>query len=313
MRALKIAGAAIAAVIVVVALLLIIGIPSGFLTSAIQERVERDTGYRLTIAGATKIGLWPSLNVTLNDVTLQDPKDRDSQQPPDRRQRPGRHHAGERVVGPPAHHRARDQPPGASMCRCCASARATLNPSAKPAASAGEADADAPTIDRVTRHRRHGGVFQSARPRRKSHRGHQRRCRDRRRPQDQDHRQRARQRASAQIRDQGDRAGAADGAAEHSGRTHASTPPACLQAPLSAKAEVRLNGSVVMINGVTGTLGDGAFNGWASVDLVEQAAGETRSRLPAARYRGDRPRSRHRRFAGLRSTPGATPRSTSPG
>ncbi len=43
-----------------------------------------------------------------------------------------------------------------------------------------------------------------------------------------------------------------------------------LQAPLSAKAEVRLNGSVVMINGVTGTLGDGAFNGWASVDIASK-------------------------------------------
>ena len=78
MRALKIAGAAVAAVIVVAALLLIVGIPSGFLTSAIQERVERETGYRLTIAGATRIGLWPSLNVTLNDVTLEEPKDRDT-------------------------------------------------------------------------------------------------------------------------------------------------------------------------------------------------------------------------------------------
>src|ERR1700690_4637568 len=77
MRALKIAGAAIGAIIVVLALLLIVGIPSGFLTSAIQDRVERDTGYRLTIAGTTRIGLWPSLNVTLNDVTLQDPRDRD--------------------------------------------------------------------------------------------------------------------------------------------------------------------------------------------------------------------------------------------
>ena len=77
MRALKIAGAAVAAVIVILALLLVIGIPSGFLTSAIQARVERETGYRLTIAGSTKIGLWPPLNVTLNDVTLQDPKDRD--------------------------------------------------------------------------------------------------------------------------------------------------------------------------------------------------------------------------------------------
>jgi len=43
-----------------------------------------------------------------------------------------------------------------------------------------------------------------------------------------------------------------------------------LQAPLSGKAEVRLNGSVVMINGLTGTLGDGAFNGWASVDIASK-------------------------------------------
>src|SRR5258708_27015288 len=75
MRALKIAGSAIVDVIVVLVLLAIVGIPSGFLTSAIQARAERDTGYRLTIAGATKIGVWPPLNVALNAVTLQDPKD----------------------------------------------------------------------------------------------------------------------------------------------------------------------------------------------------------------------------------------------
>src|SRR3954463_2085709 len=74
MRALKIAGAAIGAVIVIIGLLLVIGVPSGFMTQQIQERVERETGYKLTINGGTKIGLWPSLNVTLNDVTLQDPK-----------------------------------------------------------------------------------------------------------------------------------------------------------------------------------------------------------------------------------------------
>src|ERR1700742_3258595 len=77
MRALKFAGAAVAAVIVILALLLVIGIPSGFLTSAIQDRVERQTGYRLTIAGSTKVSLWPALNVNLSDLTLQDPKDRD--------------------------------------------------------------------------------------------------------------------------------------------------------------------------------------------------------------------------------------------
>jgi AsmA protein len=46
--------------------------------------------------------------------------------------------------------------------------------------------------------------------------------------------------------------------------------PGALRAPLSAKAEVRLNGAVVMINGLIGTFGDGAFNGWASVDVASK-------------------------------------------
>src|SRR6478735_9705829 len=77
MRALKIAGAAIGAAVVIIALLLVIGIPSGFLTGQIEARVERETGYKLAINGGAKIGLWPSLNITLNDVTLQDPNERD--------------------------------------------------------------------------------------------------------------------------------------------------------------------------------------------------------------------------------------------
>ena len=40
MKALKLAGVAIAAVIVVIALLLVIGIPSGFLTAQIEERSD---------------------------------------------------------------------------------------------------------------------------------------------------------------------------------------------------------------------------------------------------------------------------------
>src|SRR5262249_17943161 len=43
--------------------------------------------------------------------------------------------------------------------------------------------------------------------------------------------------------------------------------PALLKAPLTSKMAVRLNAPVVMINGITGTIGDGAFNGWASVDV----------------------------------------------
>jgi AsmA protein len=78
MRVLKITGAAILAVIVIMALLLMIGIPSGFMTQAIQDRVERETGYRLVVSGATRLGIWPSLNVTLNDIIVQDPKARDA-------------------------------------------------------------------------------------------------------------------------------------------------------------------------------------------------------------------------------------------
>src|ERR1700731_1532168 len=81
MRALKITGAAVAAIVVILALVMIVGVPSGFLTSTIKERVERETGYRLTIAGSTRISLWPSLNVTLTGLTLQDPKDRDGSNP----------------------------------------------------------------------------------------------------------------------------------------------------------------------------------------------------------------------------------------
>jgi AsmA protein len=78
MTVLKIAGVVIAAMIVATALLLMIGIPSGFMTQAIQDRVERETGYRIAVSGATRLGIWPSLNVTLNDIIAQDPKAGDS-------------------------------------------------------------------------------------------------------------------------------------------------------------------------------------------------------------------------------------------
>src|SRR6201995_4176369 len=77
MKAMKIVGAAVVAILVILVLVMVVGVPSGFLTSAIQERVERETGYRLAIAGSTKISLWPTLNVTMNELTLQEPKDRE--------------------------------------------------------------------------------------------------------------------------------------------------------------------------------------------------------------------------------------------
>jgi AsmA protein len=269
MRALKIAGAAIAAVIAMAALLLAIGIPSGFMTPAIQARVERETGYRLTISGATRIGIWPSLNVTLNDITLRNPNDRDNSDrlTVDRIEADltprslwsGHPHVTELTVVRPVAHvplLRRRQP--------------QATPSAKPATSADdEDDAKAVAIDHVTV--TDGAVEFSNR------------------------------RDGVDSRIDGIDADAAigdDRTLKISGSAHASahpvkfdihaalpTPPVerqnipvdlvfdipgVLRTPLSGKAEVRLNGSVVTINGLTGTLGDGAFNGWASVDLASK-------------------------------------------
>ncbi len=269
MRALKIAGSAVAAAIVIVALLLVIGIPSGFLTSAIQERVERDTGYRLTIAGSTKIGLWPSLNVTLNDVALESPKDRDA----------GNHltvgsiqadmtlaslwsghpEITELVITHPILNvplrRERSAAPAAA--------------SAKPSTSPRDENSNAPTIERI-KVIDATIVFSNPRDR----------IEDRIEGINAD----AIVGTDRKIRISSS-ARAGDHPLKFDIKATAPTPPLerqtvpvdltldmpdVLQAPLTGKAEVRLNGSVVMINGLTGTLGDGAFNGWASVDLASK-------------------------------------------
>src|SRR5665213_217348 len=265
MRALKIASAAVAAVIVVAALLLIVGVPSGFLTSAIQARVERETGYRLTIAGLTRIGLWPSLNVTLHDVTLQDPKDRDGA---------GRLTIGslqaditlaslwsghpqvtELAIAHPVLHvpllRERAGPLGAARGQ---------------ATSPNEADETAPAIDRIVVT---DGAVEFAN------------LHDRVDNRIDGINADATIGADRKIRIAGSaRAGehplafdiGAIAPAHLADRQNIPVElkleaPGALQAPLSAKAELRLNGAVVMINGLSGTLGDGAFNGWASADL----------------------------------------------
>jgi len=265
MRALKIAGAAIAAVIVVVVLLLIIGIPSGFLTSAIQDRVERDTGYRLTIAGASKIGVWPSLNVTLNDVTLQDPKDRDTS---------GRLTIGSVQAditlesvwsGHPHITELAIQHPVVNVPLQRERAR-DINPAPKPAASTGETEADTPTIDRIIV--TDGTLVFSN-------------LRDRVENRIEAIKADAVIGSDRQIKITGS-AHAGEQPLKFQIKATAPVPPmgrqnvpvdlsfeapGLLEGPLTAKAEVKLNGPVVMINGVTGTLNDGAFNGFASVDL----------------------------------------------
>ncbi|MEH2592926.1 AsmA family protein [Bradyrhizobium sp. AZCC 1721] len=262
MRALKIAGAIIAAVIVVIALLLVIGIPSGYLKAEIQERIERETGYKLAINGGAKIGLWPQLNIRLNDVTLQDPKDRDinhrftaSSIEADVTLASlwaGRPQITELVIIRPVvnlplkRERVRE-----------------ANPPSKPA---GGKAADAFSIEHVSVT---GGtiVFSNLRDRVENRI----------------------ETVNADITIDADRKVTLTGSARSGGHplkveAKAALPaaplerqnipaeikidaPGLLHAQLMAKAEARLNGSVVMINGVTGALGDGAFNGWASVDL----------------------------------------------
>ncbi|ANW04944.1 AsmA family protein [Bradyrhizobium icense] len=262
MRALKIAGAAIAAVIVVIALLLVIGIPSGFLKAEIQERIERETGYKLAINGGAKIGLWPSLNIRLNDVTLQDPRDRDINH---------RFTASsiEAEVTLASLWAGRPQITDLVIIRPVVNLPLRrervreANPPSKP--TAGKA-VDAFSIEHVTVT---GGtiVFSNLRDRVENRI----------------------ETVNADITIDADRKVTLTGNARSGGHplkveAKAALPaapierqnipaeikidaPGLLHAQLTAKAEARLNGSVVMINGVTGALGDGAFNGWASVDL----------------------------------------------
>jgi len=262
MKLLKILGAAIAAVIVIVALLLVIGIPSGFLTSEIQERVERETGYKLAINGGAKVSLWPALSITLKDVTLQDPKDIEVNH---------RFTAAsiEADVTLASLWAGKPRITDLAIIRPVVNLPLRRERAAVPAAPskpAGDNAADKFSIEHVNVS---GGtiVFYNL-PDRVENRVES---------------------LNADIAIDADRKISVSGSARRSGTplkfTIKATPPAppidrqtipaeikidapgLLQAQLSAKGEVRLNGRVVMVNGVTGMFGDGAFNGWASFDL----------------------------------------------
>ena len=72
-RALKIAGAVAASLIAIVIVLLVTGFPSGYVASLVQDRIERDAGYRIAINGTVGIDLWPSLGFALHHVTFDRP------------------------------------------------------------------------------------------------------------------------------------------------------------------------------------------------------------------------------------------------
>lgn len=266
MKALKIAGAAVAAILIAIALVLIVGIPSSFISPAIEARVARETGYRLMIAGTTRIGLWPSFNLTMNDVTLQDLRDRN-----------GSHRVT--VGSVRADMTLSSAWSGHSQIRKLIITRPVIYvpllrertresaASSRPAESAAETALVAIDRIKVT----DGAVVFSNREDR------------------------------IESRIDGIEADAIIGAERKvalSGTARASTHPLkfevvtevpapppqrqtipldltieapdILHAPLSAKAEVGLNGSVLMFNGVSGKLGDGSFSGWASIEAASK-------------------------------------------
>ena len=264
MRAVKFAGAALAVIIVVIVLPLVIGIPSGFLTATIASRVEQATGYRVSIDGTTRISLWPSLNVTLNDLTLADPRDRsgitrvtiDSVQADVSLSSvwSGHPDISEIVVSHPVLYQPllRERLPNADA-------------SVKPLAL----DADGPSIAHVKII--NGEVAFS-------------RVRDR-----VDSRISAINADAAMGRDRKLNLAGTARVGEHPTKfdIKATAPappierqsipldfaidmPDVLKSQLAGHADMRLNGAVVMINGVNGTLGDGGFNGWASVDIASK-------------------------------------------
>jgi AsmA protein len=263
MRILKIAGGAIGAVIVIIGLLLVIGIPGGFMTSQLQERIERESGFKLTINGATKVGLWPSLNVVLNDVTLQDPKGGDA------------NNIRITVSSIQADVTLASVWSGKPQVTELVLVRPVVNvplqrerlrdaPSAfKPGAG------DGVTIEQVSVT---GGtiVFSNQRD------GVETRIEALNAEMSIDSNRKVRATGNARAGEQALKFDIkAVVPASPIERQNIPTEfkidaPGFLKAQLSAKAEVRLNGSVVMINGLTGMLGDSAFNGWASVDMTSK-------------------------------------------
>lgn len=259
MRALKITGAIIAAVIVVIGIVLVIGIPSSFLTSMIEERVERESGLKLTISGGVKVGLWPSLNIALNDIALKDPKDREI----NNRLTAGRIQADISLASLWS---------GRPVIKELLVVRPTVNmplqrvrEASGPARSARSTSNANVTIEHVSIS---GGTLVASNVR--------------------DRVENRIETINADVTISDDRKIVVSGNARSSGEPmkfeiKATLPappidrqsipaelsfeaPAMLQGPLTAKAEVRLNGSMILFNGVSGVLNNDAFNGWASVD-----------------------------------------------
>lgn len=268
MKLLKVAGIAAGVVIVAAVAVLTIGIPSGFVTSAIQERVERESGYKITVGGATRVGLWPTPYVTLRDVSLQSAADRD-QSVDIRIDRVRADVTLESLFSGEPH--VTDLTVTAPVLRVPLlreRTRSAARPSGN-AASSGNAEAKPFPIDRVVVN---DGTLIFSNPR------------DRVEDRVDGIQLDVELGADRQIDISGSaRSGdqplklSVQATAPANSLERQTIPvkltfdaPGLLRQPLSSSAEIRINGSQVLFNGVSGNLGDSAFNGWASADLTSK-------------------------------------------
>jgi AsmA protein len=261
MKPIRIAGAIAALLLVAAALLIAIGIPAGPLTAAMQSRIERDTGYRVRFAGSGTVRLFPAVALTLHDVNAEVPGGR----PTDPRLKIATIRAElpltSLMSGTPRITELTLIKPELSLPLLRRRDQAVVTPAPARPGGTGLAEIEHVVIqDGVV-------VMTSAAD------GVERRI------------------AGIQAdveRDEAKGPITASGSATL-GRSPVSfeltaAPPADDQQPmligltldapglltsrLSAKAEARLRGTTLAINGVSGKLGDAPFNGWASVDVA---------------------------------------------
>jgi len=271
MRLLKIASAVIAVAIVVCGVLLTLGIPASLVTPAIQARLDRAGGYRVTIDKPVSIALWPTVALILRDVSLEAPGDRAMTERADidavRIETPlwslltGRPVVTELAISKPVLHLPllRDRVPAANVAP-------TANTNAPAAAP------DATKTVRIERLTIANGsiVFANSR----------------------DRVEERIEAINAEAKLDADRQLVVDGSAQAA--SHPLTfelkatlletlsarqripaeltldAPSLLRQTLTTTADVRISGSQLMINGVSGTFGGKPFTGWASVDVANK-------------------------------------------
>lgn len=268
MRALKIAGAVAICLIAILIVLFVTETHSGFVTALVQDRIEHETGYRIAIKGRTEIGVWPAPSLTLHNVTLDKPGSSASD---------GRLAVGEIGASfefasllsgiPRISELAIDHPTlRLPMLRERAGTSLPAGPARPENTPAHEA---AFPIERMTVS---NGTIVFFDPQI----GSEETVGD----------------VNASVTLGADRKINITGDARPADRpltfTIAATPPAGplgrLNIPteltikasgtpahrLTAKAEVRINGDTLLVNGLSGSLDDGRFNGWASVELASK-------------------------------------------